>query len=456
VPSLHCIHCACTATCSFSFWRRQTSEGQICGREIRERALGTRRWGASKTCVESCRGHCQAVRGEKVQQIAVPFLLALPYFLIGLALLVWPWQYLVPSDSNRKKLYRSVRGTVLGHFPSEMFGVGAMKITTQVQERLICPHCRVRLHSRGESFVCNACGNYYPVIAGIPILIDVSSSAFRIDSYERPRPLSGAERAKRAARDLLPRISLNVAARRNYQKFREMLFNQSSQPRVLIVGGATAGAGMSELLGEQRIEFVESDVAIDERTTLVCDAQNLPFAEETFDGVIIQAVLFYLPEYGQCISEIFRVLKPGGIIYSESPFMEQVVGGAYDFYRFTLRGHEYQFRQFEKLSSGVSGGPAMATAWSIQYLMLSFVQNAALRAATRIFCKCTLFWMKYLDLLLANKPGAVDAAAGTYFMGRRPGEARTDEQPLPVEAQPATTRVPEYRGLIQSDVRAYR
>lgn len=304
-------------------------------------------------------------------------------------------------------------------------------------------------------FVCNGCGNHYPVVAGIPILIDDPSSAFRIDSYERPRPLRHAERAKRAARDLLPRISLNVAARRNYQKFRELLFTRSAQPRVLIVGGATAGAGMSELLADQRIEFVESDGAIDERTTLVCDAQNLPFADETFDGVTIQAVLFYLPEYGQCIREMFRVLKPGGIIYSESPFMEQVVGGAYDFYRFTLRGHEYQFRQFEKVSSGVSGGPTMATAWSIQYLMLSFVQNAALRVATRIFCKCTLFWMKYLDLLLANKPGAVDAAAGKYFMGRRPAEMPMAERAPSEVAQPAKARVPDYRGLIQSDVRAY-
>lgn len=331
-----------------------------------------------------------------------------------------------------------------------------MKITTQMQDRLVCPHCGSQLNSHGESFLCQGCGNHYPVIAGIPILIDESTSAFRIRNYERPRPLSRAERAKRAARNLLPRISLNVAAGRNYRKFRELLFAQSARPRVLIVGGATAGAGTGELLADQRIEFVESDVAIDERTTLVCDAQNLPFAEETFDGVVIQAVLFYLPEYGRCISEMFRVLKPNGIIYSESPFMEQVVGGAYDFYRFTLRGHEYQFRQFEKVSSGVSGGPAMATAWSIQYLMLSFFQNSALRAAMRVICKCTLFWMKYLDLLLANKPGAVDAAAGTYFLGRRPSEARVAEQVPAEAAQPAQARIAEYQGLIQSDVRAFR
>ena len=222
-------------------------------------------------------------------------------------------------------------------------------------------------------------------------------------------------------------------------------------------------------MADERIEFVESDIAIDERTTLVCDAHVLPFADQTFDGVIFQAVMFYLQDYPRCISEMYRVLKPHGIIYSESAFMEQVVGGECDFYRFTLRGHEYQFREFERIASGVSGGPAMATAWSIQYLLLSFSESAALRAAIRILCKCTLFWMKYFDLLLVRKRGAVDAAAGTFFMGRRPAGVRAPEHAPALQGQPAheqpeqpvapaSTPVepPQYQGLIQSDVRAYR
>lgn len=339
-----------------------------------------------------------------------------------------------------------------------------MKITTALQERLICPHCGSRLHSRGEFLICENCGKEYPVVAGIPILIDEAASEFSISNYKRPQPLSRGERAKRALKGALPAISMNLAARRNYERFREMLFRLSPKPRVLIIGGATAGAGTSDLLREERIEFVESDIAIDERTTLVCDAHVLPFADQTFDGVIFQAVMMYLQDYPRSIREILRVLRPGGFVYSDAPFMEQVVGGAYDFYRFTLTGHEYQFRAFEKISSGVSGGPAMATAWSIQYLLLSFTENAAFRAAIRIFCKCTLFWMKYLDLLLVGKRGSVDAAAGTYFMGRRPTmdvapervAVQTKEAAASAPKRPAPEPVPQYQGLIRTDVRAFR
>lgn len=293
------------------------------------------------------------------------------------------------------------------------------------------------------------------MISGIPILIDEAASGFQISSYEIRKPRSHSERAKRVLRSALPAISMNLAARRNYRRFREMLFEVSAKPRVLIIGGATAGAGTAELLADDRIEFVESDIAIDERTTLVCDAHVLPFADQTFDGVILQAVLFYLKDFPRCIGEIFRVLKPQGVVYSESAFMEQVVGGEYDFYRFTLRGHEHQFRQFERLSSGISGGPAMATAWSLQYLLLSFTENAIARAGIRIVCKCTLFWMKYLDLLLVNKRGAVDAAAGTYFFGRRPVEGIAPEQ-ASLQPQAAQESAQQYQGLIQTDVRAFR
>ena len=106
----------------------------------------------------------------------------------------------------------------------------------------------------------------------------------------------------------------------------------------------------------------------------------------------------------------------------------------------------------------------MATAWSIQYLLLSFTENAAFRSAIRIFCKCTLFWMKYLDLFATKKRGAVDAAAATYFLGRRPVDTLAPErapiQEAAVASQLEQLPVPQYkgkyRGLIRTDVRAFR
>jgi hypothetical protein len=67
--------------------------------------------------------------------------------------------------------------------------------------------------------------------------------------------------------------------------------------------------------------------------------------------------------------------------------------------------------------------------------------------------------MKYLDLLLVKKRGAVDAAAGTYFFGRRPADVVARESVAALNQQGAQEQqrpLPQYKGLIHTDVRAFR
>jgi SAM-dependent methyltransferase len=48
--------------------------------------------------------------------------------------------------------------------------------------------------------------------------------------------------------------------------------------------------------------------------TIVCEADNLPFPDNSFDGLLCYAVLYYLPfnRMVEAVNEIYRVLKPGG------------------------------------------------------------------------------------------------------------------------------------------------
>jgi hypothetical protein len=69
------------------------------------------------------------------------------------------------------------------------------------------------------------------------------------------------------------------------------------------------------------------------------------------------------------------VLKDGGIVYAETPFMQQVHGSAYDFTRFTWLGHRRLFRKFKEIKSGTCGGPGMALIWSWRYFLRTFSIN---------------------------------------------------------------------------------
>jgi ubiquinone/menaquinone biosynthesis C-methylase UbiE len=97
---------------------------------------------------------------------------------------------------------------------------------------------------------------------------------------------------------------------------------------------------------------------------------DLPFADNSFDGVVVQAVLEHVVDR-RAAWRRHRVLKGRGVVYAETPFMQQVHMGPYDFTRFTHSGHRRLFRWFRG-GRAAPCGPGMALAWAYQHFLLSF------------------------------------------------------------------------------------
>jgi SAM-dependent methyltransferase len=53
-------------------------------------------------------------------------------------------------------------------------------------------------------------------------------------------------------------------------------------------------------------------------TGLAADAQNLPFADDSFDVVIANQMLYHVPEPTQALREFARVLRPGGVLMAST------------------------------------------------------------------------------------------------------------------------------------------
>lgn len=303
-------------------------------------------------------------------------------------------------------------------------------LSSCVRLLLRCPECRHGLRELPSGFTCSneACSAVYPIVNGAPILIDESASVFSIEDFvaQRPTYFKPGSALRHTISALLPQISGNVRGPKNYRTFLKLLKTTSSDPTVLVVGGSFLGEGLDAISGDERVEFVDTDVVFGPRTKIICDGHSLPFADESFDGVVVQAVLEHVVDPYRCVAEIERVLRRGGIIYAETPFMQQVHGGAYDFTRFTHSGHRRLFRHFESLDSGACCGPGMALAWSLQYFALSFFASRPARTAIKGISRLLFFWLKYFDHYLTRKPQALDAASGLYFLGRKQDAALTD------------------------------
>jgi SAM-dependent methyltransferase len=200
---------------------------------------------------------------------------------------------------------------------------------------------------------------------------------------------------------------------------------------VLALGsGGQRAELIGRLGGSQDVDLVAVDVDRNADVDAWCDAHALPFADDQFDGLITTAVLEHVLQPERVAAEIARVVKPGGLLYSEIPFIQQVHEGAYDFTRYTLSGHRRLFDAFEEIESGPVAGPATALVWSIEHLALALVDRPRMRAPVKACVRLLFGWIRLLDRRLAERPAAVDGASCTYFLGARRTEGRASGESI--------------------------
>lgn len=256
----------------------------------------------------------------------------------------------------------------------------------------------------------------YKSINQIPVLIDFSESILSPEIVEQSQ-----------LKSLVPRRRNNVFTR-NLKK----IFNSTSsvtnenmgqllkqlelldKPKLLIIGGGTIGKDTEQFIESEKINVVSFDIYASPHVHFLGDAHHIPLKSNTFDAVIIQAVLEHVVSPKLVVEEIHRVLSTNGIVYAETPFMQQVHEGAFDFTRYSESGHRFLFRHFETLNSGVVGGPGTALLWSIDNFSKSVFRS---RTAGKI-AKILFFWLSYFDKFI-DQAHSVDAACGVFFMGRK-------------------------------------
>jgi SAM-dependent methyltransferase len=289
------------------------------------------------------------------------------------------------------------------------------------QDLLVCPRCGSPVRPEGGEWHCAGAGCVYadksfPVVAGVPALVDFEHSVLDAD---RLRAVAGASEVQRSRfAGVLRRLlhPANTTAPRNVARMAQLLRADAPdrRPRVLVVGGGTVGDGLEELYADRTVDLVAFDVYASPVTQFVGDGHAIPLADGSVDGVVVQAVLEHVLEPTVVASQIERVLRPGGIVYADTPFLQQVHEGAYDFTRFTDSGHRFLFRRFERIDSGTVAGAGTALRWSVDHFVRSLTRSVAVGRVVSL----AFFWLSWTDRLLDPKH-SVDAASSVFFLGRK-------------------------------------
>ena len=155
---------------------------------------------------------------------------------------------------------------------------------------------------------------------------------------------------------------------------------------------------------------------------LVADAHDMHMvADNSVDCVVTVSTLEHVRYPQKIVAEIYRILKLGGIIYVNVPFVFPFHADPDDFYRFSYNGIKILCEQFECLDSGFNRGPAS----TMHHLLVHFLamlfcfNNRILYGINIDVFRWLLFWVKYLDLFLARYSMAHIIHAGSYFIGRK-------------------------------------
>jgi SAM-dependent methyltransferase len=273
----------------------------------------------------------------------------------------------------------------------------------------------------GDALRCAQCGACYPVSAGVPVLLRPDNDVFSIESYLRRAPRAASSRSPLAK--FVPSPSLNLSRDEALKAMRQALDRQGAGA-ILVVGGGRQRSWLTPTMqATTPHSLVYTDVDCGADVDIFCDAHDLPFEDGAFDAVVTTAVIEHVLYPEAVAEEIGRVLKLGGLLYSELPFMQQVHEGAYDFTRYTLSGHRRLFRHFMELRSGMVAGPATALVWAIENFFLAFVSGQRARWLTKIAARIAFSWMKYFDHVLVHKSQAMDGASCTYFFGSKTADS---------------------------------
>jgi len=158
-------------------------------------------------------------------------------------------------------------------------------------------------------------------------------------------------------------------------------------------------------------EYVGLDREWQERfPDVMGDVLHLPFPAETFDTVLMIQVLEHVPDPASALSEVRRVLKPGGRVILTAPQYWRVHEEPHDYYRFTQFGlvHLAQRNGLRVLCVKAQGG-----AWTLAGQALANTLSARrvwhrlTPAVNLLFRACERLWPDAGDpinhLLVAEK-----------------------------------------------------
>ena len=167
--------------------------------------------------------------------------------------------------------------------------------------------------------------------------------------------------------------------------------------------------------------LVNLNIVVAEGVDVAATAYSLPFADASLAGIHCEAVLEHLESPGHAVDEMFRVLRPGGLVFAATPFLQPFHAWPDHYQNFTLNGHRRLFERagFTVLDAGPCVGPTFVLVDLLANYARAFtpgrIPSRLLERAVRLGGRA----LRLLDLRLRHHAEAATLCSSTFVLAQK-------------------------------------
>lgn len=230
---------------------------------------------------------------------------------------------------------------------------------------------------------------------------------------QRPDFIARLKRRMRQNRMLAPFIGCPYPAPRWNRAVKRVLDYCDDDATILELGSG---------IRRRSPNIINLEIEPGAEVNVVADGHLLPFKDDSFDAIISEAVLEHVRSPNLVVAEMYRVLKPGGVVCVAVPFLQGYHASPHDYQRWTLPGIVELFSAFSEVESGACTGPTASLHWIFrEYVGLVYSFGSLLFGK---FLSLIVGWLTFplllLDWMLLWNPNAHILASAVYYVGKKP------------------------------------
>lgn len=287
---------------------------------------------------------------------------------------------------------------------------------------LACPDCRGALEFLpGEPLSCPGCSRSFDLAGGAPLLVPRAqtgnTSAGTQFFIEQPGRMTRLRETRPGLARLLalPDFAAGgVPALPECRRwFETHVRNGVAGERIL-----NLGSGVDKVYPNPGL--INFDIAPHANAEVVGDGEHLPFRDAVFDGLLLDAVIEHLAHPARVVAEARRVLKPGGYLLANVPFLYPFHAAPHDYQRYTPQGLRMLFEDFEIVEAGSDRRPGRAVLEVVTAYAAGLSDNRGLSYALRWLTAWLWLPLTWFDPWLSRKAKADYVTSSSSILARRP------------------------------------